>query len=553
MPLFLPPEPHWSPSELAVAKALENTLSDDDVVLCQQAYLDIDRDGELDFLVMMPGSGFVFIEAKGGHVCHDEWGQWWTRDGAGEFARIDPVGQARRGKYWVLEHLERHPLWGSRTRVAAVHTMAAPFSHFPDDFGSADLSRDALHDADDLTDLGGRLRRLLQRLRPSGRVPTEDDVDVARRILLGGEVWQDGPRVESEARAGEVARLTQEQYALLGVTRALNRVEVRGSAGSGKTTLALEQARQLAAGRGGHTTQRIALICYTHGLAEYLKRQVETWPKRSRPAFVGRYEELGAQWGITRTGDDDPAWWEEGLPARMAEAAPGLPTNQRFDSVLVDEAQDFADSWWLPLLGALRDPENGGLYTYTDPDQAVFGRRGSPKVPLVPLLLDHNLRNTRQIAESLRPFAPHIRPRGADGPAVEFVPVPAGPQHTDDVLAAADDEVEALLEQGWEPGDIALITTGRRHPVQVEAQARNRYQHYWDEFFAGSDVFYGTALGFKGLERRAVVLAVNDGRKTPERAPERLYVGMSRATDLLVVVGDPDHLAASGVRLAARR
>ncbi len=44
-------------------------------------------------------------------------------------------------------------------------------------------------------------------------------------------------------------------------------------------------------------------------------------------------------------------------------------------------------------------------------------------------------------------------------------------------------------------------------------------------------------LGFKGMERRAVVLALNEKRPR-ERARERLYVGMSRARDQLVVVGD---------------
>jgi ATP-dependent exoDNAse (exonuclease V) alpha subunit len=51
-------------------------------------------------------------------------------------------------------------------------------------------------------------------------------------------------------------------------------------------------------------------------------------------------------------------------------------------------------------------------------------------------------------------------------------------------------------------------------------------------------VFYGHVLGCKGLERRAVVLCVNEG-DLRDRARERLYVGMSRATDELVVVGDP--------------
>ena len=46
-------------------------------------------------------------------------------------------------------------------------------------------------------------------------------------------------------------------------------------------------------------------------------------------------------------------------------------------------------------------------------------------------------------------------------------------------------------------------------------------------------------LGFKGLERPAVVLAVN-GFGVDGRGREKLYVGLSRARDRLVVCGDPE-------------
>ena len=71
----------------------------------------------------------------------------------------------------------------------------------------------------------------------------------------------------------------------------------------------------------------------------------------------------------------------------------------------------------------------------------------------MPLVLDHNLRNTRQIAQSFAPLAPaSMLLRGGDGPEVEFVPVA-----TADAIEAADDQVERLLEEGWEPKDVALL------------------------------------------------------------------------------------------------
>lgn len=65
-------------------------------------------------------------------------------------------------------------------------------------------------------------------------------------------------------------------------------------------------------------------------------------------------------------------------------------------------------------------------------------------------------------------------------------------------------------------------------------------------------MFYGHVLGFKGLERRAIVLVVND-RYALERASERLYVGLSRARDQLVVCGDPESIVTYGGPDVARR
>ncbi len=44
-------------------------------------------------------------------------------------------------------------------------------------------------------------------------------------------------------------------------------------------------------------------------------------------------------------------------------------------------------------------------------------------------------------------------------------------------------------------------------------------------------------LSFKGLERRVVVLCVNEDG-TCDRSQERIRVGLSRPTDRLIVVGD---------------
>lgn len=137
--------------------------------------------------------------------------------------------------------------------------------------------------------------------------------------------------------------------------------------------------------------------------------------------------------------------------------------------------------------------------------------------------------------------------RGGEGPAVRFVAASA-----EEALGVADDEVEALLDSGWDPVNVCLLTTGHRHPEQQAQTDRHGHVGYWRSFWEGDEVFYGHVFGSKGLERCAAVLCVNEAGER-DRARERLYVGMSRATDQLVVVGDPEVIRRVGGGEVARR
>jgi hypothetical protein len=64
--------------------------------------------------------------------------------------------------------------------------------------------------------------------------------------------------------------------------------------------------------------------------------------------------------GDTHGDRDAREFWDEQLPAYLAEAVDAL--GPRFDALIVDEAQDFDEAWWLPLQMLLRDPDHGIVY-----------------------------------------------------------------------------------------------------------------------------------------------------------------------------------------------
>ena len=501
-------------SEQLVWQLLRDTLGPDDILIANLRLTDETKDHEVDLLLLMPEVAALVLEVKGGSVWREDDKWWITR--RGRSAQIHPVDQAREAKYSLRTYVERDARWGSRKRIAWAHGVVTPYSTFDELHHVPDLPRWALHDKTDLTTLAERLKVNASRLQHGQRAPSHDDVWAVLDILNGPLPTSYDVNADAEDRASTADRLTQEQAALLQVTRLLKRVEVRGGAGSGKTVLALQQAKQLTRGRGDVKAQRVAVLCYSLGLAEFLRREVATWNRKERPAFVGTFHDFGKQWGAPDGGRTDSAFWEDELPLLMADLAAGLDNHAKYDAIIVDEAQDFAETWWRPVLTALRDEEEGGLYVYSDENQRIFARFGRPPVQLIPLVLDHNLRNTKQIHQAFGPLAPsRMYASGGDGPAVRFVACDA-----EEAVSAADDVIDELLERGWKPENIMLLTTGKRHPIQLERTSFHDQDGYWKTFWDTEQVFYGHVLGCKGLERKAVVLCVNEP-EVRERALDR--------------------------------
>jgi Nuclease-related domain/UvrD-like helicase C-terminal domain/AAA domain len=532
-------------AERRVYQTLLEQLQANDRVIPGQRVTDHLKDHEVDFFVAIEGAGIVCLEVKGGDVWHD--GHTWWQRRRGHEHKIDPVRQAREACYALREFIEKDDRW-TQGRLRWDHVIVLPNAEIADDFALPECPRWKVIDRNNLPTLVDKLKHVLVQQELDRPLLTQQGIEQLSTALSGRGLPQRSVVARALANQDAADALTEHQAVILDAIQLLNRVEIRGGAGSGKTFLAVEQARRLSA-KG----ERVALLCYSHGLASYLERITANWRRRHQVAYVGEFHALGMLWGAPEGPDESlrteetVQFWEHDLPLQMADLAAQLEPGDRFDSIVVDEAQDFADAWWDPLLAALKDDESGGLYVFTDEGQRVFNRHGSPPVPLVPLVLDHNLRNTRQIANAFQPLVDHpMRFLGGEGPAVKFVPC-----SRDDAMSAGDDEVELLLEEGWRPEDLALLTTGSRHPEQTERQAAGNAA-YWDSFWDADQVFYGHVLGFKGLERRAVVLVVNEVSAF-ERSRERLYVGLSRARDQLVVCGDPEFIREVGGPDLARR
>lgn len=104
--------------------------------------------------------------------------------------------------------------------------------------------------------------------------------------------------------------------------------------------------------------------------------------------------------------------------------------------------------------------------------------------------------------------------------------------------------VDLMSRQGVSPGDIVVLIADAPHKFDYYAALRQlplpRPATWLEEGARGSHtVLVDTVQRFKGLEAAIVILWGLDAINVP-RSNELLYVGMSRAKSLLVLVARPE-------------
>ena len=521
-----PPDPIFqSIGERHVFEAIKPLLSDGDALFANLQLSD-PREGdiEIDLVLLLKDYGAMIIEVKGAHITYDN-GTWMQSDPSGVHP-IDPAGQAKRNTYALRDYITSK--WSQGT-LRTEWLVAFPHSNVVD-VRDPNLPLAKIIQKSGLPYAMSAIRNQLNNVR-SFPLPTyENWVELAIKVLIP----LSAQKTDRESVLGNnyefVRGLTHERELILEQLSDNNRYYVKGPAGSGKTWLAFEQAK-----RWTKDGMRVGVLAFNRGIMTYMNTKNAELADEEQVALVDTFhgfaEWIGSTAGNPANYNDQVDRYRDDLILKAQEIA----DDEKFDAWVIDEAQDFLPSWWETLKLALKDPVNGKMALFGDDQQAVFGHRPPPEGFFAAMRLTENLRNSQQIAKAVSKFVE--RPTTARGPyAFEIEYVVAG---EDGVMEAAEDVVANLTDQEhWHPGEIALLTTKKRHGEHA-AQADLDIDAYWEDLWAGEDVFYCTVGGFKGLERPVIVLAVN-GFHADTDQDDVLYVGMSRARDKLVVVGDAE-------------
>jgi hypothetical protein len=530
MPRSYPAEPIFAdPSERVVWEALMKQLPIDAAIICNLKILEANLEFEMDLVVLWPEIGAAVIEVKGGHVTPNE-DSTFTQKDAHETREIDPMGQATKNMHALKRYLG---LKSSMQHFAARPVVVLPYADIPSAYSRPTIPRTSIHDDVDLAVIGDRIVKdmLNQNFRP-----TALEILAILNSLSVPLTAQKSLMDLGQEREDHVVQITEEQFAILDLCKAMPKFSILGSAGCGKTYVAIEQTR-----RRAEAGDRVLFLCYNYGLSDYIRRRFESFPENQRPTHIGTLHSLGNKWNMPFEVEQSDDFWDSKLPALLVEHLKTMPDDLKYDTVVIDEAQDFHADWWSVVTASLKDVEKGRIYAFGDIRQGIF--RQATDIPLqeTKLHLTKNLRNSLPIAElaALCVEEP-LQLSGLDGPPVRWIET-----STEGAEVAADAEVNRLISQGWNPGDICVLTTGSRHAIQRQDGQGALSRVYWRKFFEEEATYHCTTTGFKGLERRVVILAVN-GWKNLDRKKDILYTSVTRARDLLIICGSKEEITQAG-------
>jgi hypothetical protein len=500
-------------------------------------------DGEADFIVAHAEHGLLFLEVKGGRVsCREADGQWLSEDRDGFKFRIkNPLSQARSSKHHFLKRLNASRALSGRF-VRARHGAILPGSARPRRALAPDAPLEIIAFGDDMETLD----RWIVRRMTEGDDHREsalglDGLRALEELLASHFELRAHIGISLADDARTIERLTAEQSWILDSLADNKEMAISGGAGSGKTVLAVEKATRSAA-----DGRRTLLTCYNAPLAAHLRTICQGNEGLVVASFHALCRALAKKAGVELPSDGDQSVFDHLLPEALVEAVSNNP-DLGFDTVIIDEGQDFRDSWLHALRLTINDPQTGGFYVFYDDNQRLFSPEKGfiDALPASSIALTRNLRNTRRIHALMAKWYQGRRsiPAGPEGEPVGTMACRNGEM----ALARLNERISQMLNSGQvAPGQIAVLSgTGDALTALGERIAGKPTCRADD--VRPDHIVLDTVRRFKGLSRPCIFLIGIEGLTDPEL----IYVATSRANVLLEIIGTAEDIARLKQEVAA--
>jgi hypothetical protein len=540
-----------SRAEVKVYKAIRDSCPKSYLVLFQVGWIASKEtsgytDGEIDFVICDPKRGFLVIEVKGGGISSNpETGKWFSTDRSGQEHSIkDPVKQSLNAKHAIYRKLKKFNKLSEFPFASSSsgHSVFFPDIKFNTSLIKPECEREMVGTAENLTNIGDWIERAFDFCSANNsRGPGPAGVELMKQTF--GRPVSANALTSSNIDLAEkrVLELTSTQSSLLSFIKSRRRAIITGGAGTGKTVLAVDKAKELAA--DGYKT---LVTCYNRPLADFLRLNLESEENISvldvhqiAKRFIDAanaatkrdlIEEIR---GTHRNAD----LWDVLMPIALWDSAEFVET--RFDAIVCDEGQDIPEDFWMPLQRILTDFDSSPFFIFRDENQDIYKRTTSNVFEEIPFNLGINCRNTSEIHDYAY--------RNYHGPAVTAPNVSSIPVTNMTIRGLVEQSElitaqirQMLVDPGISPSDIVVLVSSSENSSRMKAELAQKKISNSIKWTANhrqnpDEVLIETVKRFKGLEARIVILWLDDGGIVPIGG-EELYVGASRARSQLLII-----------------
>jgi len=307
------------------------------------------------------------------------------------------------------------------------------------------------------------------------------------------------------------------------------RLRVKGTAGSGKTQLALQALNQ-----ANEDNQAVLYVCFNRPLADAMKKVAPN------PTSVVTFHELAKQ-ALEQAGRPAVDFGQPDafltLTRDFMEISPELAGI--FQTLIVDEGQDFEQEWAESLIRMAR--ADARLLWLEDPEQSLYEK---PLVSLpgwVGLTSPVNYRSPQLLVEFINWLRLTDEPIEAGSAVLGFDPKWYVYGDTDSPIGTTERALQELKSDGFDPSSIAVLSlrgqtssqiAGPKGPASLAGMSVRRQLGYDSEgraSWAKGDLLVDTVFRFKGQAADAVVITEVDFEEFTSRERRRLFVALTRA------------------------
>ena len=506
---------------------------------------------EIDFVMVGP-DGLFCMEVKGGLVSRAD-RSWFTTPLHGQDAGIpqplkeSPFEQAGSASASLFKQIAaRYP--GANQHLMSCYCVATPDSEWT--IQGIDFEPDLVYDMrDSFAPFSAYMDRVAAHWK--NRWPSASPIQAADRaslvtILAGDFDLAPSLKTLADHADVELVRLTDEQAVMFRQLEDSPRVIARGGAGTGKTFLAVAEARRLAS-LGGHPL----MLCYSKNLALHLQSVLADEPSITVKTMHSLMYEVVEQAG--RIGElpdaEDEDIYGVLLPDLCADVLLDEQRPERYTALIVDEGQDLLSPSYLDVLSLLVEGglDDGVWRWFFDPNQDLFAGIAGGGISVLMgkgaaiWKLTTNCRNTAPIADRVAMLAGIAKEPvlSADGPPTDIV----WWDNREVERKLVSDTVARFVREGFRPEQITILSPWTLERSCMNGGLVGSRAGLIDLSRGGvakkqpGSVAFSTISSFKGLESDVVILVDIDNLKTPQSLAQ-VYVGASRARLKLVVAMD---------------